>query len=96
MIFLKKTENEPLVSHFKNELIKTLREISGQNIKIAKVEGSLLTTEKFEYYCEINAESKNEIDKMLASPKGKNLAREITAYVNDLVIFYANYRSTSE
>jgi serine protease inhibitor ecotin len=93
MIFLKKTENEPLRNHFKSELLSSLREISGQDIQIAKVEGSLLTTEKFEYYCEITAESKDQIDKMLATPKGKRLSREISAYVNELVIFYANYKS---
>ncbi len=94
MIFLKKTENEPLKNHFKRELVERLREVSGQNIKIAKVEGSLLTSEKFDYYCEINAESKDQIDKMLASPAGKKLSREISAYVNELVMFYADFDVT--
>lgn len=93
MIFLKKTDNEPLVNHFKDVILKYLREMSGQDIELAKVEGSSFMEDKYRYYCEISADSKEDIDKMMVSPIGRKFTREITSFVNDIVMFYANYNT---
>ncbi len=91
MIFLKKTDNEPLVNHFKNVILKYLREMSGQDIALAKIEGSNFMEDKYLYYCEISAKLKEDIDKMMVSPTGRKFTREISSFVNDIVMFYANY-----
>lgn len=93
MIFLKKTDNEPLVNHFKDVILKYMREMSGQNIALGKIEGSSFMEDKYLYFCEISADLKEDIDKMMVSPIGRKFIREITSFVNDVVMFYANYNT---
>ncbi len=91
LIFLKKSDDPNVVRHFRNFTLPALNKLSGREIKIAKVESSLLLEQKYEWFCEISVDSKYEWDKMMASGEGKKLNRDFMDFHNNIDLIFVNY-----
>lgn len=70
LMFLKNTDDESVINSFKRST-ELLSEIKKENIKIANVEPSLIDDEKYLYFCEFIAESKEKMDEYMSSPEGR-------------------------
>lgn len=91
LLFLKKSDDEKIFIHFKEITLNLLSEIAGFEIKIAKVESSLLPDVKYDYCCELSAESKYEMDKKMNSRAGRQLMRDLADYHQNFITIFINY-----
>lgn len=91
LFFLHKTDDENVLQFFKDNTVKKLEEITGEDIGIAEVESNLLLEQKYTYYCEISASSKEEMDRMMHSKAGKELNKSLMEFHKDITIIAVNY-----
>jgi hypothetical protein len=91
--FLHKSDDENLLQHFKDITIKILGEITGEEVKIAKVVNNLLQDEKYSFFCEISAASHYEMDKMMNTKAGKELNKDLVNFHSDITVTPINYRT---
>lgn len=91
LFFLHKSDDETLLQHFKDVTIKNLSRITGKEIKIAKVENNLLLDEKYSHFCEIEASSQDEMDKLMHTKAGKELNKDLRDFHSDITIITINY-----
>jgi hypothetical protein len=91
LLFLKKSADEDVVKHFREITITYLSEIAGKEIKFAKVESNFLLEEKFSFYCELSADSKDEMDKLLATRAGRELNKDLMAFHQYFTAIFINY-----
>jgi hypothetical protein len=93
LIFLKKTNEEKTIDHFKNFTLKYISEIAGKEVKAASVENNLLLVEKYSYFCELTAGSKEEMDKLMNSNAGRELNKDMMEFHSFLTVIYVNYEN---
>ncbi len=91
LFFLHKTDDENVLEYFKDNTVKKLEEITGEDVGIAEVESNLLLEQKYTYYCEISASSKEEMDKMMNTKAGKELNKSLMEFHKDITIIAVNY-----
>jgi len=91
LFFLHKTDDGNVLQFFKDNTVKKLEEITGEDIGIAEVESNLLLEQKYTYYCEILASSKEEMDRMMHSKAGKELNKSLMEFHKDITIIAVNY-----
>ncbi len=91
LFFLHKTDDENVLQFFKDNTVKKLEGITGEEVGIAEVESNLLLEQKYTYYCEISASSKEEMDKMMNSKAGKELNKSLMEFHKDITIIAVNY-----
>ncbi len=91
LFFLNKTDDENVLQFFKDNTVKKLEDITGEDIGIAEVESNLLLEQKYTYYCEISASSKEEMDRMMHSKAGKELNKSLMEFHKDVTIIAVNY-----
>jgi hypothetical protein len=91
LFFLHKTDNEDTLQFFKEHTVKKLGEVIGANVGIAEVESNLLLDQKYSYYCEISASSKDEMDRMMNSKAGKDLNKSLMDFHKDITVIAVNY-----
>ncbi len=91
LFFLNKTDDENVLQFFKDNTVKKLEDITGEDIGIAEVESNLLLEQKYTYYCEISASSKEEMDRMMHSKAGKELNKSLMEFHKDMTIIAVNY-----
>jgi hypothetical protein len=91
LFFLHKSDDEDLFQFFKDNTVKKLEGVIGGNVGIAKVESNLLLEQKYTYYCEISASSKDEMDSMMHSKAGKELNKSLMDVHKDITIIAVNY-----
>jgi hypothetical protein len=80
LVFLKKTDEEQVNNHFNEFTLKYLSEIAGKEIKAAKVESNLLLETKYSKFCELEAASRDEMDKLLDSKAGRELSKDFQQF----------------
>jgi hypothetical protein len=73
LIFLYKVD-EDFLNYFVKNFIPILSDINGQEVKLAKVESNIILEQKFSHFCEITANSKDEMNLKLSSSSGKKLS----------------------
>ena len=95
LMFLKKTEDGNVEKHFRNFTLPILRELTGKELKAAKVESSLLIDKKYTYFCETAVDSKYEWDKLMASGEGKKLNKDLMDLHQNMDIIFVNYEEES-
>jgi hypothetical protein len=91
LFFLKKTNDEQILNHFQNFTLKYLCELAAKEVKPGKVESSLLLDHKYMYFCELETSSKEEMDKKLNSPAGKELSKHLAELANHSTIIFVDY-----
>jgi hypothetical protein len=92
LVFLKNPKgDEDLANVFSSKIVTLLREMSGQDIKIFDIEGSALLEVKYSQMCEITTNSKEEMNKMLTDPKGKEFSKQVSSMMDSITIFHANH-----
>lgn len=91
LIFLRFSDDNELLTHFRDKTLTLLSRIAEEEIKIAKVENSLMFENKFDYYCEVCAESKDKMDSKLNSISGKELMRDLAGFHQNINLVFINY-----
>jgi hypothetical protein len=91
LLFLKKTDDEDAVSHFKDFTLKRLSELAQKEVKAADVESNLLLDVKYTKFCEIEVKSKEEWDKMMNSPEGRALNKDLMDFHNNINLIFVDY-----
>lgn len=91
LFFLHKTKDDKALSHFTEVIVKHLSELSGKEIKIAKVESNLLLDQKYSYYCEIEFESFDKMNELFNTKEGKQLNKDLTDFHRLITVISINY-----
>lgn len=91
LIFLKVSKDNNLLTHFKETTIPLLSKIAGEEVNIAKVENSLMFDGRFDYFCEVSAESKDKMDEKMGSKSGKELMRDLADFHKNINFLFINY-----
>lgn len=93
LLFLKKTKQENIQDHFIEYTVKYLSAIVHQEIKIAKVESSLLLDNNYSLYCEAMVESKDAWDLLMNTAEGKELSKDLMEFHNNISAVFVDYAS---
>jgi hypothetical protein len=91
LFFLHRTDDGAILQFFKDNTVKKLEEVIGGNVDVAKVESNLLLEQKYNYYCEISASSKDEMDRMMHSKAGKELNKSMMEFHKEITVIAVNY-----
>ena len=91
LFLLKKNKDPQIREHFNNFILKYLSEISGNEIKAATVESNLLLEQKYDSFCELTTESKENMDKMMNTEAGKNLNKDLADFHKHIDLITVNY-----
>lgn len=91
LFFLHKTDDENVLQFFRDNTVKKLEGIIGKDVGIAEVESNLLLEQKYSYYCEISALSKEEMDRMMHSKAGKELNKSLMDFHKNITVIAINY-----
>ncbi len=91
LLFVKKTNDEQVIFHFKEYTIKFLSNLAKKEIKIAEVESSLLADQKYSHFCELTFNSKEEFDQLMTTDEGKAVNKDLTDFHQYLNIIFINY-----
>lgn len=91
LIFLNISNDNELLTHFREKTLALLSRISDSEVKIAKVENSLMFENKFDFYCEVCTESKDKMDEKMNSISGKELMRDLAGLHKNINLVFINY-----
>ncbi len=91
LFFLHKTEEDKALAHFREVIVKSLSELAGKEITLAKVESNLLLDQKYSYVCEIEFESKDKMNEMMNSKTGKQLNKALMDFYQLITVISINY-----
>ncbi len=91
LIFLKKTNEDNILEHFNNFILKNISSVEGIEVKAATVESNLLLDERYSKFCELTAGSKDEMDKKMSSPEGKTLNKSLMDFHQFITVIPVNY-----
>jgi len=91
LVFVKKNNEEKVIDHFKNYSLKYLSEVSGKEVKLGEVESSLLLDQKYSHFCEFEAESKSEMDRLMSSKAGKQLNNDLMDFHQNIDILFVDF-----
>ena len=91
LFVLHKTDDEEDIQFFKDNTVKKLEGIIGKDVGIAVVESNLLLEQKYNYYCEISAPSKEEMDRIMHSKAGKELNKSLMDFHKNITVIAVNY-----
>ena len=93
LLFLKKTDDDQVINHFKEYTIQFLSDLAGKRIEIAKVDSNLLLEEKYSYFCEISASSKDKWNQMMNTKEGKALNKDMMEFHQFITAIFVDYGS---
>jgi len=79
------------VKHFSDVIISGLAELTGKQISIGKVESSFLLEQKYDYFCEVDFESKDKMNELFSTKIGKQLSKEVANFHKNITIISINY-----
>ncbi len=91
LFFLHKTEDDKALAHFREVIVKSLSELAGKEIALAKVESNLLLDQKYSYVCEIEFESKDKMNELMNSKTGKQLNKALMDFHQLITVISINY-----
>ncbi len=91
LFFLHKTDDEDVIQFFKDNTVKKLEKLIGEDVGIAYVESNLLLEQKFTYYYEISVSSKEEMDRIMHSKAGKELNKSLMDFHKNITVIAVNY-----
>lgn len=85
------TTDKDFCNYFNSNFIPLLNEINGNEVKIGKVESNLLLDLKYDQFCEISADSKDQMDEKLNSPAGRKLGKLLMESHQNLSVIAVNF-----
>lgn len=91
LIFLKKTDEEKVLDHFKNFILKYFSEITGKDLAVGLVESNPLLDTKYSHFIEIEFESKEKWEALLGSEQGEGLEQDLIEFHKFISIIFINY-----
>ncbi len=91
LFFLKKTNHEQIQNHFIEYTIKYISAVVHQDIKIGKVESSLLLDSNYSLFCEAKVESKDTWDSLMNTVEGKELNKDLMEFHNSISVVFIDY-----
>jgi hypothetical protein len=91
LVFLKKTDDEKVISHFKDYLVKYFSDLMGKDLPIGSVESNPLLDVKYSHFIELEAESKIYWEKLFNSEAGENLEKDFLEFHKYINIIFINY-----
>jgi hypothetical protein len=91
LLFLKKSGDPDFLNHFKNFTLPALKELSGKNVTAAKVESNLMIEQKYNWCCEVTAESKQEWDRLMATKAGIEINKDLGDFNSNIDLLFVNY-----
>ena len=91
LFFLHKSDDENDLKHFEEVTVNHLKEITGDDILVAKVESNFLLETKYSNYCEISASSIDEMNKLMNTKAGKELNKDLMLFHNSITVISVNY-----
>ena len=91
IFFLHKSDNDKALPHFKDVILTHLSELSGKQIKLAKVENNLLLDQKYSYYCKDKLKTKNKMNEFMNSKTGKQLTKDLMDFHQMITMISVNY-----
>ena len=94
LLFLKKTDEEKIITHFNEFTLKYLSDLVNKNVPAGKVESNLLSDEKYLFFCEVTVESKDTWDKLMNSKQGKELNKDLAEFHEFLTAIFVNYEDS--
>lgn len=92
LFFLHKTTDENIINFFNEKIVKKLCEITGITVYAAQIESNLLLDQKYSLFCEISANEKEDMDRLMYSKAGKELTRVLTDFHQNLTVIAVNYK----
>lgn len=90
LLFIKKSDDPNILKHFGEFTLPILRELSGKEVKPAKVESSLLLEQKYTWFCEVAVDSRDEWNRLMASKEGKKLNKDLMDFHQSIDIIFVN------
>lgn len=93
LLFLKESDDSKIINHFTNVTLKHLSELSGNTVKVGKVESNLLLDTNYSIFCEIEAGSKDEMDKLMNTPSGRELSKDLYDFHNYVNVIYIDFNN---
>ena len=91
LFFLHKGEDKEISKHFFDFTVPYLKDITGHDIPVAKVESNLLLEQKYSYFCEISSVSKDEMDKLMNCKAGKALNKDLMEFHKYITVITVDY-----
>jgi len=91
LVFLKKTNEEKVINHFKDFFAKYFSDLTGKELSIGEVESNLLLEVKYSLFFELDIESKEKWEQLLGSEAGKNLEKDLVEFHKYITIIFINY-----
>ena len=91
IFFLHKTQDDKVLDHFIKFLLPHLNELSGREIKLAKVESNLLLDQKYSYCCEIEFQSQDKMNELMNTKSGKELNKALMDFHQLITVISINY-----
>lgn len=95
LVFLKKTNEEKIINHFKDFFVKYFSDLTGKELSIGEVESNPLLEIKYSLFFELEIESKEKWEKLLGSEAGENLANDLIEFHKHITIIFINYEHLS-
>jgi hypothetical protein len=91
LIFLKKTDEEKIITPFKESTLKYLSDLTGKEVKAGKVESNLLLEEKYSYFCEVEFSSKDEWDEKINTKEGRIFNKHLMDFHQNITAIFVDY-----
>ena len=91
LVFLKKTNEEKVIDHFKDFLAKYFSDLTGKELSIGEVESNPLLEVKYSLFFEIEIESKEKWEKLIGFEAGENLKKDLIEFHKYITIIFINY-----
>ncbi|MEJ5262879.1 MAG: hypothetical protein WHT45_09380 [Ignavibacterium sp.] len=92
LIFIHKSKESGFINFFINSFLPLLNEIEGNEVKLAEVESNLLLEQKYSHFCELTANSKDEMDNKLNSSAGRSLSKLLMESHQHITVITVNYK----
>ena len=91
LIFLKKTDDENVINHFKDFLVKYFSDLTKLQIPIGIVEVNPLLDVKYSLFIELEIESKEYWQKLIGSEAGELLEKDLIDFHKYITMIFIDY-----
>jgi hypothetical protein len=91
LVFLKKIDDEKIISHFKDYSVKYFSDLIGKDLPVGSVESNPLLDVKYSLFTELEVESKEYWEKLFSSEAGENLEKDLLEFHKYINIIFINY-----
>jgi hypothetical protein len=91
IFLIKKTKDEQVPGIIRERIIPSLNLLFNQDIQIGKIENNLLNEVNYDLCFEISCKDKETFDRLMNSPDGKSVNKDLAGIFNDVIIYSINF-----